>query len=423
MSSIRSCEIVSNLKNNEKILFDLEQMEAVLKTKKCIKKFAYIIHDSDEYVESDEQSNPEHAAGELKPEHIHLLLKFHKNQPQKIEYVAKWFGLGANFVQKIKSNWGDACRYLIHQNAPDKFQYEVENVNANFDYEGFIKSRSQQDDIDQILWRILDGDIREYNKTTQIDQLILVKHARKINDAFKVRSEHLQTNEQERSMTCFFITGDAGVGKTTLAKRIADEHQLPYYVSSGSNDVLDGYAQQPCLILDDMRPSSLGLSDLLKMLDPHTACSVKSRYKNKYLNCELVILTTVLDIDSFYRGVFSEEQEPVNQLKRRCQFHIRMDREIIRIEQWDQNLMRYAQTQAFKNELLDRLIPEKPLTRADVQESISELLPFLNPAAPDDEHEPMKTDYVLTPTGVYDEAKRRELSDKKISATSIIVSF
>ncbi len=42
---------------------------------------------------------------------------------------------------------------------------------------------------------------------------------------------------------------------------------------------------------------SMGLSDLLKILAPHTASFVKSRYKNTYLNCKLVLLTVVLDMD------------------------------------------------------------------------------------------------------------------------------
>ena len=47
------------------------------------------------------------------------------------------------------------------------------------------------------------------------------------------------------------------------------------------------------LILDDLRPSCIGLSDLLKMLDNHTSSSVKSRYYNKVLECKLIIITSI----------------------------------------------------------------------------------------------------------------------------------
>ncbi len=45
---------------------------------------------------------------------------------------------------------------------------------------------------------------------------------------------------QERHTTVYYICGKSGSGKTTLAKRIADSRKLDYFISSGSNDVMDG---------------------------------------------------------------------------------------------------------------------------------------------------------------------------------------
>ena len=56
-------------------------------------------------------------------------------------------------------------------------------------------------------------------------------------------------------MNCIFITGASGTGKSTYAKQIASENKLSVYISSGSNDVLDDYQGQDCIILDDLRPS------------------------------------------------------------------------------------------------------------------------------------------------------------------------
>lgn len=71
------------------------------------------------------------------------------------------------------------------------------------------------------------------------------------------------------------------------------------------------------------------------MLFYNVASTVKSRYKNKYVNCDLVILTTVLDIDTFYKNVFAENDEPITQLKRRCQTYIKMWEDSIEISVWD----------------------------------------------------------------------------------------
>lgn len=373
--TIRRCEIVTNLEKEGQPLFDLDNMKKVLSERTCIAQHCYIIHDQDTYTDAEEKRNPDHKAGELKAAHIHLLMRF--NQPQHIPNIAKWFNIPENFVQKIHGSWEDACLYQIHANAPDKYQYPPEAVTCNFDFQKILEKKDTKTELDKVLQRILDGEIREYNRTQEIDNFLLVYCACKIEQAFKVRQEHLEATQQERNMLCIFITGKSGVGKTTLAKQIAKSQGYSFFVSSGSNDIMDGYRQQDCLILDDIRPSCLGLSDLLKMLDPHTASSVKSRYKNKYLNCQLVILTSVLDLDTFYKNVFTEQEEPITQLKRRCKLYIKMYKEEILAYRWDERDLRYVGPVAYKNTLLDNLLPERKQTLGDVRKSIEELMPFL----------------------------------------------
>lgn len=374
--SIRRCEIVSLLEKDGTVLFDLDNMKEVLK-KDCIRDFCYIIHDKDRYSKADEKRNPDHKQGELKPPHIHLLLRFENNQPQKLDCVAKWFHIASNFVNKITGDWEDACLYQIHFNATDKYQYSVDEVTCNFDYQELLEDAEKGDKLSRVLTRILSGEIREYNKTLEIDNMLLVNYSRKIAEAFKVRSEYLQATQKDRNTECIYITGGSGTGKTSLAKKIAQSKGYSFFISSGSNDVMDGYGQEDCLILDDVRPSCMGLSDLLKMLDPHTASSIKSRYKNKYLNCRLVILTTVLNIDEFYTNVFAEQKEPVTQLKRRCQTYIKMYPDTILVSVWDDKTMQYINPVSYKNPVLNQYIPEQNKEKKDIRERVEELMPFL----------------------------------------------
>lgn len=380
MPSVRACEIVSRLNNDDgEVLFDMDKLSEILKTKShVINNYAYIIHDKDLYTKADESRNPKHKAGEFNPAHIHLVLKFERSQPQKTKYICKWFNLAENFVSKINGSFEDAVLYLAHINAPDKAQYDVKNITANFDVQSVIANADSKDKLSSIVDRILSGEIREYNKTTEIDTKLLVypDSLRVIENAFKVRAEYLQNTQSERKTTCIYICGQAGAGKTTLAKKIADTHNMDYFVSSGSNDVLDGYCQQPCLILDDIRPSALGLSDLLKLLDPHTACSIKSRYKNKYVNCSLIILTSVLKIDEFYHNVFEHEDEPINQLKRRCKFYIKMDYDFIKIREWNDFSMEYGKERVYINDILLPFLLNN--NSIDNNNTIEDVFPFLS---------------------------------------------
>ena len=380
MPSVRACEIVSRLYNDDgEVLFDMDKLSEILEAKShVIKNYAYIIHDKDLYTKADESRNPKHKAGEFKPAHIHLVLKYERSQPQKTKYICKWFNLAENFVSKINGSFEDAVLYLAHINAPDKAQYDVKNITANFDIQTVIDNADSKDKLSNIVDRILSGEIREYNKTTEIDTKLLVypDSLRVIENAFKVRAEYLQNTQSERKTTCIYICGQAGAGKTTLAKKIADSHDMDYYISSGSNDILDGYCQQPCLILDDIRPSALGLSDLLKLLDPHTACSIKSRYKNKYVNCSLIILTSVLKIDEFYHNVFEHEDEPINQLKRRCKFYIKMDYDFIKIREWNDFSMEYGKERVYINDILLPFLLNN--NSIDNNNTIEDVFPFLS---------------------------------------------
>lgn len=373
-STVRKREVTTNLYDDDgKERLSLETVQRVLQEKTCIIQYAYIIHDKD----IQEEDTETYKAGDLKAPHIHLLMKF--NAPQHVECIPRWFGLDEQFGQKVHS-WEKALKYLIHKEDPDKYQYDPKEVTASFDYERFIEELSKEQDLKNAVDKILAGEIQEYNKTQEISNELLVKNSVTFERAFKVYQDHLEATAPDRDMECIFIAGPSQCGKTTLAKKIASRKGKAYFFSSASNDPLFGYKGQPVVILDELRPDCMGFSDLLKMLDNHTTSTAKARYKNAYLRCELIIITSIFDIDEFCRRAILDSEEPAVQLKRRCGTYIYMDSEQLWISQWDANEMCYTPPVVYQNDILHEYIPTKSLGKEDIERQVSKWMPFLQKA-------------------------------------------
>lgn len=84
-------------------------------------EFVGILHDKD----VDESGQP-------KKPHMHVLFRF--PNPRFGTAVAKAFRLGLNQVAPVHS-WRSACRYLVHTDHPDKYQYPESAVFGSLAYE------------------------------------------------------------------------------------------------------------------------------------------------------------------------------------------------------------------------------------------------------------------------------------------------
>ena len=373
--TVRSIEIVCQLKTSAgEELFNLEHFQQILHEKECIKEYAYIIHDKDWYTAEDESKNSEHKEGTLIPAHIHALLRF--TCPQKTEYIAKWIPISENFLQKIHG-WLNAVKYLVHLNAPEKYQYDLDEVFSNFNIKSLLDNADREKQLNIVIDKILTGEIREYNKTLEIDHKMLVKHAKPINEAFKVYQDHLIATVKERNTSIIYIYGASGVAKTTLAKMIARSKNLAYCLSGDDNDFLEKYKQEPVLILDEIRPNSMSLVSFLRLTDPHNISASRSRYHNKVLFCDLIIITTPMDIDTFFSKMLKDDDESIIQMKRRCSIYIHMTPSHIYVSQWDKKLKQYTPPITYDNTIIAEYLPDKELSETDVENHISELIPFL----------------------------------------------
>lgn len=329
--SVRKCELVTQIEylpgGVEHWRDELEKNLSA--NRDIIKSWAYILHDKD----LDENGN-------LKKPHIHLVLSLQESR--QYTTIAGYFGVPPQFVSSIKqhirkgsrtfADIGGALNYLTHRNAKDKYQYDDSEVVAMPGYNW--QAERTKSEMAQAEWRtyskllkdIEDGKVRRFNLYQSVTMTTYIEHRAEIERAFQYREGQLLQNT-DRKIEVIFITGEAGTGKTSLAKYLCKKRELSCCISGSSRDPFQNYGGQDAIILDDLRPETLPLSDLLKILDNHTASAASARYRDKTLEVSVIIITTVLSIEHFF-GAASQGvlREPVDQLKRRCKSMIVLSR-------------------------------------------------------------------------------------------------
>lgn len=359
---VQICEVVSDLEHLKE-----EKIIEVINSQKVINEWAYILHNKD--TKED---------GTLKSSHWHIELRL--KEARESSQIAKWFDVPENFVSSCKSKspkhlkYNDMLAYMVHSGKADKYQYELNEVKTNVgdlekritDYEERIQGKpisfkKTNVELDRIISKIIQGEIKEWNMVDEIDAVFYCRHSKEIKNALDFRKQMLR--KQKRNMDVYYFCGDAGVGKTEYAKEIAKNKGFSYFVSSSNNDVLDGYAGEDVIILDDLRPSSFELSDLLKLLDNNTNSSVKSRYHNKVLEAKIIIITSVYSIEDFFDVTVRGEKmhEPVQQLKRRCSLYARFKTEKIDTYIYNQEKGDYEFLEVFDNPI-SKKFPKHPPT-------------------------------------------------------------
>ena len=323
--SWRRCEIVCDV---DKLKVDIQQTCMKYDT---IKDWAYINHDKDD----------------TRP-HYHIQLFF--DYPVDMYKVANWFQVPINFIEKIKSKKrGNALLYLIHGHEADKFkhQYSPEEVIANFDWKTEVDAEK------------LIGNFAEYSYAKQIAFVESIKDSRErasnsslLERLWKQHCKFLSLTAH-RDLQVIFIEGVTGAGKTYYAQKFCKAAKRDYFVSSSSNDPFDGYAGQQAVILDDLRDSSFEkLEDLLKILDNNTGSSVRSRYVNIVLCCDLIIVTATVPLCEWYPSYKDNKFDTLQQLYRRFGNYITITREEIKVySEIDSQGRPTGIAQCFRNEV------------------------------------------------------------------------
>ena len=246
---------------------------------------------------------------ERKALHVHMAVKFEPKEGGTLAAIAKAVGLEPQYIEKAgkgRYGWDNLMSYLIHAKDEDKHQYSPDAV---------VKD--------------------QYSS-------IYARYKRRCDDAFEIYGERrayktIQAlQDGDFKLTVFFITGQAGAGKTRFSKRFVDA--IADYSEQGGGDrwricqtaatnPLDDYTGEEILFMDDVRGGSLSASDWLKLLDPYNISPGSARYHNKLPACRCIVITSSKEpLEFFYyaKQIGGDRSEALDQFMRRIQSTVRV---------------------------------------------------------------------------------------------------
>lgn len=117
--------------NIEVILYNEEEYKRIIKKINEDTEWASAVHDKDIIEET----------GEIKKTHIHLQI-YNKIQ-KSLKSWAKYLEIEENRIEIIR-NKVKAIRYLIHKDNLEKYQYEENIIESNFNIKPYFKTKDQE---------------------------------------------------------------------------------------------------------------------------------------------------------------------------------------------------------------------------------------------------------------------------------------
>ncbi len=312
------------------------------------KKYALIVHDSDV-----------NEKGEAIEKHVHVMMSF--ENARSTNSVAKELGDKPQYLQKWTRNEGNGYSYLIHATtgAISKRQYSPSEVTANFDYQEEVRriteevERSRQTANGKtLLDSLYKGEITKEGVERLLSGSQYGNMKRQIEDVWSKRLQFQAAEWREemkksgKRIEVIWISGEAGTGKTSLAREYAEKSSQPYFITGSSRDIFQNYAGEHTVIIDEFRADMMKYADLLRILDPF-GCQVMapSRYSDKPLVCDLILITSPYNPAEFYRELFSrangDSVDGLEQLLRRVTLTIEMDASHIRAVEYDRGAKAY----------------------------------------------------------------------------------
>jgi hypothetical protein len=290
--------------------------------------------------------------------HIHVLIK--TVEGQDVESIATAIGLQPQYIEYAKRGkyaYNNMLSYLIHAKDYQKHQYAASDVltivgedyqdiykanKINWQKGALVKTEEQKihkltnAQIDALLTKIMDNEVsRAYIENMPEPRMAYITNRRLFENAFEIAAKNkFQQYCEDLAETKFkkinvYLHGETGVGKTKLAKEIAKAVREKVYkntekvwnmASLAARNSMDEYTDEEIIIIDDFRADSMQFNELLILLDPYHSAPAPARYRNKFIQYRLAIITAPEPIENLYFMT----QEDVTQLERRLEFKLQV---------------------------------------------------------------------------------------------------
>lgn len=180
--------------------------------------------------------------------------------------------------------------------------------------------RSRAEIVAELEPLIKEGKIAPYQFTAHLTSSEYVKHRGHLMKLCDYYDNDNRLNGRRRVPRVMMVSGIPGSGKTSSAMWMSEDrgYGIPY-ISSGGSDLLSMYQGEHFVILDDVRPASSSASDFIKMIQPHARGAVHSRFRDKDLDADYIVITSPLTPEEWWSSYLSYDKDAgdVKQLLRR----------------------------------------------------------------------------------------------------------
>lgn len=341
-----------------------------------IKEWAYILHDKDKITDEDtalDNIAEGQERGELKKAHWHVVMSC--PNAVDIESLAKWFGVGLNFVE-IKNGHGaflDCVEYLTHERAEQqekgKHLYSDGEVKSNIAWRDRLNEREEEREKFGGFMPQTEKDFyfasvsRGFMTPAEIERENPIFYAHNFEKLKRLRKEYISDRMPiPRYRSNFYITGKSGLGKTQFSKMFArslvkNGYDMPgkdvYFEVGHKGSRFDGYNGQEVIIWNDCRAIDIlmefnrsGAFNLFEEVPSENAANIK--YGSVVLKNRFWIINGIDSRDEFLKGLAGEYTDKSGELHKGEETEVKQSyRRFPHFFEIDETEIRYAISQGW----------------------------------------------------------------------------